>query len=190
MLVDILSNNVDSIPPIINNKDLGLVWQFNKGIPFGFGEGIYRQVGFSDGKKIAFKTINEYCELVNKKMDEFYEFSNLIIPFFDAITNPADKPKMQKPVNDKENVKIMDDISDQDETCTTFSCSSQSTEIDPVNMVISPPNKSKFIPSDKPCFKMATDGSCDIQACKYSHDEILIKKCRSELASKLKKFDT
>ena len=190
MLVDLLSNNIDSIPPLVNTKDTGLIWQFNKAIPFGFGEGLYRQIGFIDGKKVTFKTINEYCDLVNKRMSDFHEFSNLIIPFFDAITNPADKPRMLK-LPMKENVKILDHT-DEDDVSTIFSSGSLSTDIDIVNL-LPPPNKLKQQPvdrADKPCFRMATDGSCDVQQCKYSHSPEVINKCRSELMSKLKKHTT
>ena len=190
MLVDLLSNNVDSIPPLINTRDTGLIWQFNRTIPFGFGEGLYRQIGFNDGKKVTFKTINEYCDLVNKKMNDFHEFANLIIPFFDAITNPADKPKMLK-LPTKENVKMLDDT-DEDDTSTVFSSATQLTENDIVNLI--PGNNKPKFPvierTDKPCFRMATDGTCDAQPCKYSHSPELINKCRTELINKLKKHGT
>jgi hypothetical protein len=191
MLVDLLSNNVESIPPIVNTKDLGLIWQFNRSIPFGFGEGLYRQIGFKDGKKITFKNINEYCELVNKRMDEFYEYSNLIIPFFDAITNPNDKPKELKIT--KENIKNINLFEDEGgDSYTTFSTSSLLSDIDVVNVVPAPNNinnKPKFQTTDRPCFRMATDGICETSTCRYSHDTELIKKCRQELMNKLKKLD-
>jgi hypothetical protein len=120
-------------------------------------------------------------------MSEFHEFSNLIIPFFDAITNPADKPRMLK-LPMKENVKILDHT-DEDDVSTIFSSGSLSTDIDIVNLM-PPPNKLKQQPvdrADKPCFRMATDGSCDVQQCKYSHSPELINKCRSELMTKLRK---
>jgi len=188
MLVDLLSNNVESIPPIVNTKDLGLIWQFNRSIPFGFGEGLYRQIGFKDGKKITFKNINEYCELVNKRMDEFYEYSNLIIPFFDAITNPNDKPKELKIT--KENIKNINLFEDgEDDSRTTFSTNSLLSDIDVVNVVPAPMNRPKFQASNRPCFRIATDGICEINGCKYSHDTDQIKKCRQELMAKLKKLD-
>ena len=120
-------------------------------------------------------------------MNDFHEFSNLIIPFFDAITNPADKPKMLKPPI-KENVKILD-YTDEDDSSTIFSSASQSIEADIVNLLPAP-NKVKYQSSDKPCFKMATDGLCDILQCKYSHDQELIIKCRNELMTKLKRHGT
>ena len=189
MLVDLLSNNVESIPPLINTKDTGLIWQFNKSIPFGFGEGLYRQIGFNDGKKVTFKTINDYCDLVNKRMNDFHEFSNLIIPFFDAITNPGDKSRMLK-LPMKENVKILDHT-DEDDLSTIFSSGSLSTDVDIVNLM-PPPNKLKqpIDRAEKPCFKMATDGSCEVPLCKYSHSPEVINKCRSELMSKLKRHTT
>jgi hypothetical protein len=79
---------------------------------------------------------------------------------------------------------------DEEDSYTTFSTNSLLSDIDVVNVVPAPNNnKPKFQTTDKPCYRMATDGVCDTQACRYSHDTDQIKKCRQELMAKLKKLD-
>ena len=97
MSLDLFSFNTDMIPPINNLKEQGLIHQFNKKIPFGFGEGVYRQIGFSNAIRKTYSTMNDYINDFNSKIDQLYECTTKVQPLFDAILDPNSTPFENKP---------------------------------------------------------------------------------------------
>ena len=110
MLLDLYSFNADMIPPINNLKEQGLIYQFNKKIPYGFGEGVYRQIGFTNSIRKTYNTMNDYINDFNNKVDNFYDCTTKVQPLFDAILDSTSTPTENKPKQfnrDNNNQKIM-----------------------------------------------------------------------------------
>ena len=201
MLVDLFSSNIDTIPPLNAIKGVGLIWQYNQGIPFGFGTGLYNQIGFTNNKKLTYSTMNEYIDLFNNKVDNLYAATNNVQPLFDAIMDPTIKPRLPKPFRDKAgypnnnnhnfNAKranvnyIDDDIDSSDSSSMTSHSTGYSND---VNAFPTPPGQ-KILPKDRPCHKMATEGVCAKKECYWSHNVELVIAYRKELLDKLKKLD-
>jgi hypothetical protein len=201
MLVDLFSSNVETIPPLNATKGVGLIWQFNHGIPFGFGTGLYNQIGFTNNKKLTFSTMNEYIELFNNKVDNLYAATNNVQPLFDAIMDATIKPRLPKPYRDKSayannntnnfnnkraNINyIDDDIDSSDSSSMTSHSTGYSND---VNAFPTPPGQ-KTLTKDRPCHKMATEGACNKKECYWSHNVELVNAYRKELLDKLKKLD-
>ena len=197
MLVELLSSNADHIPPLTNNKEAGLIYLFNDNIPFGFGHGVFTQIGFQRGVKNHFKTIDDYINNFNSKLDEWYDLGVNLQPMFDAIKYPdkLPKPKVNKfqhkePNQIKPNAGI--NKIDEDSASVISKASSMTTsdnasnaELQALHPEMKPLDKSK-----RPCYEKALERVCSRPDCKFSHDEAMIQKYRDTLITKLTKRDT
>jgi len=197
MLVELLSCNADHIPPLTNNKETGLIYLFNDNIPFGFGHGVFMQIGFRHGVKEHFKTIDEYIRVFNGKLDEWYELGVNLQPMFDAIKYPdrLPKPKVSKfqqkqSSQIKPNVavnKIDEDLSSTFSKASSITTSDNATvaELQAVHPEMKPMDKSK-----RPCYEKALERVCNRPDCKFSHDEAMVQKYRDQLIVKLTNKNT
>lgn len=187
MIVELLSSNKSSIPPITNNKETGLIYFFNDGIPFGFGHGVFNQIGFKSGVKQNFKTIEEYINKFNNRIDEWYDLGVDIQPMFDAIKYPEKlpEPKQNKPKYFNKAKQAVNNL--EEDNLSMVSKASSMTSSDKTNpeLYAVHPDMKGVDRSKMPCHQKAIEKDCKRPECKYSHDEEVIQKYRDHLLSKL-----
>jgi hypothetical protein len=192
MVVDLLSFNAESIPPITNKKDLGLIDAFNKQVPFGFAGGVYDQINAKETKK-KWPTIQDYLVDFDAKVEEYYDNLNNTSSFYDAFKKPTSLPKpyesrfnadKQKTSNYKKNnsrdINILEPPTTDSDLSSVLSFET-STSKSSINI-----NKVEGEP--KPCYTKALKGVCDKPNCRHSHDELLIEKQRLEFIQNLQKL--
>ena len=198
MLVELLSSNKDVIPPLTNNKETGLIYLFNDNIPFGFGHGVFTQIGFRHGIKQSFKAIDEYVTIFNNKLDEWYELGVNIQPMFDAIKYPDKLPKpkvgkfQQKQISQvKPNLAVNNIDEDLSSTLSRASSITTSDNASVAEVQAMHPDMMKPIDKSKrPCYEKALERVCNRPDCKFSHDETMVQEYRDRLIAKLTKRDT
>lgn len=187
MLVELLSSNKSTIPPITNNKETGLIYLFNEGIPFGFGHGVFNQIGFVNGVKQNFKTIEDYVNKFIDRVDGWYNLGVDIQPMFDAVKHP-DKLPTQKENKSKSFSKPKPAINNlEEDNLSTVSKASSITTSDKTNPEVYAvhPDMKGIDRAKLPCHQKAIEKECKRPDCKYSHDEEVIQKYRDHLISKL-----
>ena len=198
MLLDLYSFNADMIPPINNLKEQGLIHQFNKKIPYGFGEGVYRQIGFTNSIRKTYNTMNDYINDFNNKIDNFYDCTTKVQPLFDAILDSTSTPTENKPKQfnrNNNNQKIMNINQDNSEDeLTSVSANSFSNSVksiindEDINLLSPPGIKKQPTDAPRPCHKKALEGVCKNPDCPWSHNKDVIDTYRTELMNKLTKM--
>ena len=197
MLLDLFSFNTDMIPPINNLKEQGLIHQFNKKIPYGFGEGVYRQIGFTNSIRRTYNTMNDYINDFNNKVDNFYDCTTKVQPLFDAILDSASTPTENKTkqfnkTNNNQKILMLNDNSEDELTslsAASISNSIKSTIKDEAINLLSPPGvKKQPIDVPRPCHKKAIDGICKNPDCTWNHNKDIIDAYRDEVINKLTKM--
>ena len=191
MVVDLLSYNAESIPPITNKKDLGLIDAFNRQVPFGFAEGVYDQINSKETKK-KWPTIQVYLADFDAKVEEYYDNLNNTSSFYDAFKKPAYLPKpyeprfnadKQKTSNYKKsnkNINILEPPTTDSDLSSVLSFDSHTTG--------SYVSVNKIEGEIRPCYAKALKGTCDRPNCRHSHDDTLIEKQRLEFIQNLQKL--
>jgi hypothetical protein len=180
MLLDIFTYNKDIIIPVNDVKKVGLIWKFNIEVPFGFAEGIYRNIGrHKDGKKKQFNTMQEYINEFEKEIDTYYKKAEKLQPMFDAVTEPDKKPRplQVSSNNQKARVKVIDEDGNSISDMTTSDSLSQG-----INAIA---DRRKPDIKDQACFKQAIYGDCTREDCKYSHEQKVLEEYREFLKNKL-----
>jgi hypothetical protein len=197
MLLDLFSFNSDMIPPINNLKEQGLIHQFNKKIPFGFGEGVYRQIGFANSIRKTYNTMNEFINDFNTKIDQFYECTTKVQPLFDAILDINSTPTENKSKQfnkSNNNQKIMNINDNSEDELTSVSANSLSNSVksitneEAINFLSAPGVKKQPNDAPRPCHKKALEGICKNNDCPWSHNKDIIDSYRNELINKLTKI--
>jgi hypothetical protein len=191
---DLLSYNKTSIPPVNNQKNLGLIWIFNQPIPFDFGEGIFDQIAFTtDGSKRKWSNISDYIQEVEAKLEEFYKDLSQAQHFYDAIKKPTKIPRapklFQRTMSSNNNThsrpKNLVQELDADELSVSSKATTRSTS-DNGSMNADLMQISDDGNKVTACYGMVFRGECKkARSCTHSHDPKIIKECKARLLKQL-----